>query len=994
MSDSPHGSPDVARWHRARAIFDEIVLLDPALRWVRLTEACGGDSRLCAEVASLLAHDRSSNDTIARLVLDAAADAVLLNGPAADAPVPPTIGRYRVIARLGEGGMGEVFLAEDATLGRPVALKVPAALLARDSQVRARLLGEAKAAATLNHPHVCVVHEVGEASDGRPFIAMEYLEGETLAARIARGPLPLDEVVALARGAAGALEAAHEHGVVHRDIKPSNNMMTPHGVKLLDFGLASIAHDARGDMATGVFGGTIPYMSPEQSRGETVDGRTDLFSLGVVLHEAATGHRPFDGATPRAVREAILGRAPLPPSRLVPELPSAFDRVIGRLLAKTRDTRYQHARELAADLDRMAVPRRAPAGWLVAAAALLVAAAAALLPGRVGTGFVPPQPERETVLVGDFSNTTGETAFDGALREALIVQLQQTPFISVFPQAGVRESLRLMARSADEPVTPGIARQIAVRRGIPAWIAGSIGHRGQGYVITLTATSTQNGDVLASARADAAGKRDVLPALGAAILQMRRKLGEPRRSLRTFSTPIEHATTPSLDALKAYALGIEQANRGEYAVAAILFQRAVQIDPDFAIAHQALAREELNSSYSDRVIAAAIRAFELRGRVSEQEQARIVVSYHTTVTGDLDRAIAAAAEWQRVYPSEWWPYHALADLYFSIGAYPKAVEAARKAVQLNPDIAAAYSNLAGALFALDRFEEAREIYRQAMTRGFDAPEYHAFLWRIGYYGGDEDAMRQELDWAASSSTWAYNMPALAAALQGRWRAARQWSAGARALFESRGQSGLAALAARYETLTASLVGDCAVVGRTAASALKSDSPDDHAQVALALALCGERQRALALTEDVRVLRPNDTRISRIWRPAILAAVALDEGDGPGAVRILQAASPYEGAADSWPVYVRALARLRAGAGDEARADFERILAHRGRTFWIPLVPLAHLGRARAAAQSGDAVTAAGAYQELFALWKDADPNLPALVEARREYAALNPRSDQ
>ena len=255
-------------------------------------------------------------------------------------------------------------------------------------------------------------------------------------------------------------------------------------------------------------------------------------------------------------------------------------------------------------------------------------------------------------------------------------------------------------------------------------------------------------------------------------------------------------------------------------------------------------------------------------------------------------------------------------------------------------------------------------------------------------------MRQELDWAASSSTWAYNMPALAAALQGRWRAARQWSAGARALFESRGQSGLAALAARYETVTASLVGDCPVVGRTAASALKSDSPDDHAQVALALALCGERQRALALTEDVRVLRPNDTRISRIWRPAILAAVALDEGDGPGAVRILQAASPYEGAADSWPVYVRALARLRAGAGDEARADFERILAHRGRTFWIPLVPLAHLGRARAAAQSGDAVTAAGAYQELFALWKDADPSLPALVEARREYAALNPRSDQ
>ena len=990
------------RWQRARELFDAVTDLPVSERAGRLAALCGPDQDLYFEVLSLLRHDRSSDDTIDRVVAGAAAEALTLGDRPA---IPEAIGRYRVVERLGEGGMGEVFLAEDSNLGRRVALKVPSARLSGDPRMRQRLQQEARAAATISHPHVCVVHEVGEDAAGLPFIAMEYLVGETLAARIRRGPMPAGEVLELGRQAAGALEQAHALGVVHRDIKPSNIMLTAHGIKLLDFGLASVARDAvLGDSLAGGFMGTIPYMSPEQVQSEPVDHRTDLYSLGVVLYEAATGRLPFEGSTRRALCEAILSSRPASPSRMVGGLPDALDRAISGALAKDPAARYQSARSMA---DALAAPAGRPAAraaghaaplrgrWARAAVALVVVAATGIGAWRFALPSRAPVPAtvNGTVLLADFANATGDPAFDGTLEQALIVQLRQTPFLSVFPEAGVQQTLREMTRSPDARLTPDVAQEISRRRGIGAWISGSIAPAGRRFEITLVATSGERGDVIARERVEADGKVRVLLALGTAATRLRQTLGESLQSIQQFNSPIEQATTASLDALKAYTLGAEQAGKGNYPVAVSLYERAVQIDPDFAMAYQALAREQLNSGYSREVVtASAIRAYALRQRATEQEKLGIEALYYMSVTGDLQRSIATEEQWTRIYPLDWRPHHALGDLYNAAGQYAKAVDAAREALRLNPDVAAAYSNLGGSLFALDRFDEARDVYRHAMARGLDAPEYHAFLWRIAYYAGDTDAMQRQLDWAAASSTWALNLPALSAALQGRWAAARAHSTESTAFFDRRGLKGLSALAARYDAVTGALIGDCVTARRRAGQALGIPQPvEEHSRSILALAFCGDTRQASEFIARVKHAYPQNTILNRVWLPAISAATSLREGRPAQAVDTLRATAPYEGAAESLPLYLRGLALLGTGAATDAQAAFQKIVDHRGRTLWFPYYPLARLGLARAAAMLGADDAAAQVYRDFFAIWKDADPDLPILVEARKEYGRLPAR---
>ena len=980
MPKSPHGGLDLARWQQARALFDELTGLPLDAQRARLAHLASTDLSMAAEVQSLLAHDRLTGDTIHDVVADAA-EAVAL----ADADLPERIGRYRVLSRLGAGGMGEVFLGEDPTLGRRVALKRPASPLASDPAAGARVLREARAAATLTHPHACVVHEVAQGDDGRPFLAMEYLEGETLAARIARGPLPLGDVLRLGIQAAGALEAAHAHGVIHRDIKPSNLMLTTHGVKLLDFGLASLTRD-QPDTDDGLLG-TLPYMSPEQLERLPVDQRSDLFSLGVVLYEAATGRRPFEGGTPKQIREAILSARPPAPSMVVSDLPAGFDAVVLRLLEKEPAERPRRAGDLAEALRRLETPASKRHGRLALVAMLLTAAAGAVV-WRVTPVASPVPAERLSIVVGEFTAVPADAGTAAALREALVVQLQQTPFLTVFPRSRIGETLKLMGHPPDALLTSRLAREVAVRQGVPAWVAGRVTASPPGHRIVLTATRSQTGELLARETVDVPARNDLVAGLGRATLQLRARLGESRASLDQFSTPVDHATTGSLDAMKAYALGLQQGNAGEYALAASLFQRAVQIDPDFAMAWLALAREELNSSSSDRAIEAAARAYALRDRVSDQERARIEVFYHSSVSGDLERAVSAATAWQQTYPDEWWAYHTLADLHFSLGHYDRAERVGRDAVRLNPDVAAAYSNFAGALFAQDRFVEARDVYQRAMARGFDAPEYHAFLWRIAYYSGDDEAMRRQEDWATSSSTWAHNIPALAAALQGRWRESRTWSTKARTLFTTRGQPGLVALADRYDALTGAVLGDCDPARNLSPRTLATRPEEEQAQVALAWALCGRVAEAQRIEDALEAGRPDDTRLQRIWLPSIRAATALTQGDPDGALDALRAATLPEGAGESWPLFVRAEARLRARDARGAAGDYAAIVAHRGRTFWWPLVPLSHLGRARAAALAGDLATARVAYADFFAVWRQADAELPVVIAARREQQSL------
>lgn len=968
VNDSLRADAAKARWQRARALFDEVADLDAHRRRVRLDVACRGDLELRREVETLLDHDHASHDAIERAIADAACDALPEDERATILPVPGNVGHYRILERLGEGGMGEVFLAEDETLGRRVALKLPSSSLARDPESRDRLLREARAAATLNHPHVCVVHEVGEASDGRPFIAMEYLAGETLAARLTRGPLTQAEVLTLGVEATEALAAAHAHGVVHRDLKPANIILTAHGAKLLDFGLASVGSAESGDGHPRAVMGTLRYMSPEQARGELVDHRSDLYSLGLVLHEAATGRRPGHDWNPR---------------------PAGLDLVVARLLAPAVEDRYQRAADASADLARLRTPSSAAwKSWAAGGAALLVIAGLAVVASRPGDVPAASAPAA-TVLVGEIANTTGDAAFAGVLRQALMVQLQQTPFVRVVPVAGVRETLRQMGRPTDAPLTADLAQEVARRRGLHAWVSGTVAIEDGRHVVRLIATSGTSGDVIARGEADASERSGVLAALDRSVVQLRLELGETRRTLQQFNTPLEQATTASLDALRAYALGVQQADRGEYALAMSLYQRAVEIDPDFALAYQALASQALNAGYHAQVETAARRAFELRKRVTEQEQHRIVFFYHLSVTGDLEAGIEDALRWRTTYPDDWRAHHALSNLYLSTGDHAKAAIAARTAVKLNPDSAAVYSNLGGALFVLDRFDEAREVYRAAMARGFDTPEYHAYLWRIAYYSGDAEAMARHLDWATSSATWARNMPALAATLQGRWRAARDVSRQSVAYFSAREMTGLSALAARYDAVAAALFGECLVTRVEADRALElTRDPEEVARIALALAICGDADRAERLADDLGARHHSHTTLGRSWRPTVAAAVALARGDSGAALDALGGTEVYDGGTEGWPRYLRGLSLLRAGHWSAARVQFESITAARGRTLWVPIIPLAHLGRARAAAGDGDLETALRAYADLFALWRDADADLPVMVEARREYARL------
>ncbi|MCC6163590.1 MAG: protein kinase [Acidobacteria bacterium] len=1001
-----------ARWARAREVFDAVVVLPAADRDVALAALCGGDAALRGEVVSLLLHDSPDDDAIARLVADAAGDIVGVSSSASADAFPPTSDRYRIVARLGGGGMGDVFLAEDAALGRRVALKVPRGHVTTDATARRRLRDEAHAAAAINHPHVCIVHDVGDGPDGRPFIAMELIEGETLASRLAAGPLPLADVLTLGIQAAAALHAAHAIGVVHRDLKPSNIMWTAHGIKLLDFGLATAVRtvDTRDDgaRAPGGFAGTVPYMSPEQVRGEPLDHRTDLFSLGVVLYEAVTGRLPFDEPTAARTADAIVTREPAPPEEIVPGLPSDLSRVLARALAKVRDARYADAATLADDLRVVAStharPVRRRGHMAVAALAATVLVGAAVASGtHTGWPFeatvrraaaTPPVvrpvsgPTSLSVLVADFSNATGDATFDGTLRESLIVQLQQTPFLRVLPPSSVDETLRQMTRAPGTRLTAPVAAEVAQRRGLAAWISGAIESTRDGLVVTLRVTRTDSGDVVARERVEVRDRDAVLGALGDAAARLRQTLGESQQSIGRFNVPTAQATTASLDALKAYTLGAERSASGDYGVAAALYERAVQIDPEFALAYQALAREQANEMYAHDVVAAsATRAYELRTRTTGQERFNIETEYHSSVSGALDRASATAGQWKAAYPADWRPHHVLAHLHYTLGQYAEGVQSGREAVRLNPDVAAAYSNLAGSLFALGRFVEARDVYHEAMARGLDAPEYHAFLWRIAYYTGDTEGMQRQMAWASSSASWASNMPALAAALQGQWATARSATQLASAGFARRRMPGLVAYAARYEALTGALVGDCRTTRRSAPVVLGYDVSDVRASVVLALALCG-RTDLDPVIRSLRRAQPDSTVLTHGWLPAIDGATALARRRPIEAIAALHDAARYDGAAESWPTYVRGLALLQAGEAADAEAAFARIVDQPGRALWFPLAPLSRLGIARARRLAGDNEGARRAYDQFFTTWKDADADLPVIVAARQEYARL------
>jgi serine/threonine protein kinase/tetratricopeptide (TPR) repeat protein len=942
-------------------------------------------------------------------------------------PVGARLGPYEIVALIGTGGMGEVYRAKDTRLERVVAIKVlPGGVTALPLALE-RFEREAKAASALNHPNICTIYDVGA---DPPFIAMELLEGETLQQRLTRGPLAGSAFVDIALAVAGALNAAHSKGIVHRDIKPANIFVTAHGPKILDFGLAKAAEPLAAGVSEvtrsvdalltdpGSTLGTVSYMSPEQIRAMPLDERTDLFSFGVVLYEMATGLLPFRGDSPGVIFEAILNRPPVPPLRLNPDVPAEWERIIGKCLEKDRELRYQGASDIRTDLQRLkrdtdsgrvapsrseaidASPKRGKAAMVAAAAAVLAILAAGYLYWR----RPPVLTDKDTIILADFTNTTGDPVFDETLRQGLTVQLRQSPFLSLISEQRIQGALRLMGQPPDARLTPELAKGICERTAGAAVLEGSIASLGSEFVVGLRAKNCRTGDMLDEEQAQAARKEDVLNALSHIASRFRTRVGESLATVGRHDTPLEEATTPSLEALKAYSAGSKVLWSMDLAGAVPLLNRAIEIDPKFAMAHASLGfiyglmGQLALSEESNR------RAYALRDRVSDRERFFITASYETLVTGNVGKARETCELWARTYPRDIQPHpHLGAFVYPTLGKYEQGIQAASKTIELDPDFPVGYLQLAFNSQFLERFDEAEDALRRAAARKLEMPELAAQRYDIAFLKGDTAGMELEAARGRGKPAPDDLVPGregFVFAYSGRLQQARKLS---RLTADSDLQAGQPARAALWETgaaLREAFFGNAREAREGALAALEhAKDRDVEYGAAFALAFSGESSRAQALVDDLERRFPEDTAVKFMYLPPVRALLALRRGDSAKAIDVLKTGASYDLGLPPcvapafigpfYAIYVRGLAYLAAHQGVEAATEFQKILNHRGIVVSDPIGALAHLQLGRAYVLSGDPSKAKTAYQDFLTLWKDADEDIPILKDARAEYAKLH-----
>jgi serine/threonine protein kinase/tetratricopeptide (TPR) repeat protein len=975
----------------------------------------------------------------------------------ADILIGKKISHYRVLRVLGVGGMGLVYQAEDLKLGRRVALKFLPAELASDPIAFERLQREARAASSLDHPNICAIHELGE-HEGQPFIVMQLLQGQTLRewieASASQGTrVPIGELLDLAIQIADGLQAAHDKGIIHRDIKPANLFVTTRGeIKILDFGVAkfvdtsaspNIPQDASHESGapenagtrlwdpqltrTGISMGTPSYLSPEQVRREKLDARTDLFSFGLVLYEMVSGRRAFPGNTAALVHDAILNQAPLPLQKLNPDLSEGLEPIITKALEKDRNLRYQSAADMRADLK--SVKRDSDSGQSAAAKSGEVAApeVSAVRVAKVWKLAVPITlamvvasglyfrsiekskrlTDKDTVVLADFANSTGDAVFDDTLKTALDVSLRQSPFLNVLSESEVAKTLQQMTRPFGTRLTPEVARELCLRTGGKAYLAGAITSLGSEYVLGLRAVNCQSGDTLAQEQVTAASKERVLNELGDAASQLRSELGESLATVQKFDVPLEQATTSSLEALQAYTLGIKADNEKGPTASLPYYQRAIELDPKFAMGYWAVGGNYSNLGELARASRYYTKAFQLREHASERERLKITGDYYLVVTGELEKAAQACQEMMESYPRE----AGTCIAYGALGQYEKAAEFARQSIRLAPNQQNMYVNLVNYDLALQRFDEARQIIHQAQARKVDDFILHNALYALAFLGADSAAMSAEQQWYADKpefENWGLALASDTQAYGGHLGKARELSKRAvesaiRADNKENAATWLA-IAAQHEAA----LGKPAEARKSAAEAVKfaPASPGVAAEAGLAFAMAGDTTRAESLARDLDKRFPLDTQMQSLWLPAIQAQSALERKNPASALNVRRAASPLElgqigfviNLSCLYPVYVRGEAYLAAGMGSAAAAEFQRILDHSGVVWNCWTGALAHLGVARANAlesrtsQGADAdaarLRALAAYKDFLALWKDADLDIPVLKQANEEYAKL------
>jgi serine/threonine protein kinase/predicted Zn-dependent protease len=913
--------------------------------------------------------------------------------------------------------MGEVYLARDTQLDRVVALKLLPPAFTGDADRIARFVQEAKAASALNHPNILTVHEVGHV-DGQWFIASEFVEGRTLRDRMKPGPIGVANALDLTIQIAGALAAAHAAGVVHRDIKPENLMLRPDGyLKVVDFGLAKLADvippvDAstaptawqlRTD--TGVVLGTARYMSPEQTRGSAVDARTDLFALGVVLFEMLAGRPPFDGPTTSDLIVAILEKEAPALARFRLDVSPEIERIIQKALRKDPDERYQTARDFQTDLKNArkqldaashAKSRPARRGRLVAAGAVALAVLVAAIVAVFYMRGRPALTERDTILLADFVNTTGEPEFDGStLKQALTSNLRQTPFLNLFPEEATRETLRMMGRPAEARVTRDVGREIAQRQRLKALLVGTIAMLGRHYVLTLEAVNGQTGETVASQQIEAEGKEQVLQALGRAATELRRSLGESLGTIQKYNAPMERVTTTSLEALKAYSTGMDVfVTRGDAQGAIPLFKRAIDLDQNFAGAYDILAWASANVGDGRTVVQAAEKAYSLRDRVTELEKFYVTETYHHWVTGDWDAQNENARLGRRLYPNDWTFPHDLSINHASLGRDDDALKENGEAIRLNPNVVHVYRFQAIALAHLNRFDEARKVIEQTQAKQLDGPFFQQTLYAIAVAQGDQAAMKRQLELIRErSESQALLLEARTAVSGGRWREALSLYRRVAGPVGQRGTPAAAPLPLEAIQVGA-LFGFCqpadpGIMRMLAVTRIGSATQRLPVPIRSDGSLCGDPDDAQKLVDEVGRRYPQATAVKGFSRPVIGAAIALRRDRPEEAIERLKESIPYEGGMAFWPTYLRGQAYLRLRQGKEAAAEFDRILTHRGWDVLSPLYPLAHVGRAQAAALVGDVDGARKAYGAFFDAWTNADSDLPVLLDAKREFTRMN-----